>query len=128
MARVAMCGQMAASTTEIGKKTKSKDMVHTLGLMVVNLLVHGRTITCMGTVSTLGKTVGNTKGIMIWTKSTALELTNGLMVEDMKAIGKMGSSMAKVSTFYQMEKLKLESGITENECNGLMNDITLLYL
>ena len=115
-------GQMEASMMVTGLRIGLKVMELTPGSMVDSTLDHGRIIICMVMVSTLGKMEEDMKVIMRWIRNMAMVYINGLMVGNTKAIGEMGSSMAKGSTFYLMEQSEWECGKMARDQNGLMNE------
>lgn len=87
MGRVFTIGPMGQALMEAGVTIKSTDTAFTNGLTVANLLVTGKTITCMASANMSGQTAEVTMGIMKMTKSTDTASTHGQTVASTRASG-----------------------------------------
>ena len=111
-------GQMEASMWVNGSIIKSKDMEGTHGLMVDPMREPGKTITCMGKESMLGKMEEGMRVSMSMTRRAVTVSTPGLMAVNTRATGSMESSMERASTYYQMELSEWDFGKMERESDG----------
>jgi len=87
MGRVSTIGPMVQALMEAGVTTKSTDTAFTNGLMVANLLVTGKTITCMALANMSGQTAEVTMGVTKMTKSTDTASIHGQTVASTRASG-----------------------------------------
>jgi len=101
MAEEFTAGTMAHATTENGKKIRSRGSVHIHGLMVVNIVVNGSTITWMAWVYTHGRTAGATRESIRTTKSKGTAFTLGRTVACIRVTGGAANSTVSAVTQYR---------------------------
>jgi len=111
-------GMTALNIMVIGWRTRSMDVVSMNGLMVVNMMVNGKTITCTVEAFTPGKMVDVMRGSTLMTESMDKESTLGRMADNMLESGKMESNMVRVPTDKRIPKKKEGFGKMEKESSG----------
>ena len=93
--------------------------------MAESIKDNGKTTTCTGMESTLGRTAECTKATTKMIESMGMESILGTTVNSMKAGGKMANSTEKASTA-RMEETDVAIGKMERELNGLMMSTQML--
>jgi hypothetical protein len=117
-------GLMARTMKVNSLITTSKESVPIVGQMVVNLLVTGETIKCMGKVFSSGVTEEGMKDSMWMTRRRDQELLNGLMAGSILVAGRTANSTVEVFISLLKGREKKESGEMENVYIGLTRTIS----
>ena len=115
-------GLMDQLIPEISSITIFMDKVFILGQMVVNTMVNGVQIKCMGQVYLHGMMVEDMKESTLMIKNKVMVYSLGPMVANMKGNGRMENNMVLEHITQVKVKLRKVSGLMVKELLGLMND------